>query len=108
MQATDLFSLELMREHIRMDEGQVSDLLLKAYADAALAHCFKVCDEPAWEDADDVPAPVKAAMLLILGDLNENRETASSQQVVVNPMAQNMLLMCRNWYGGKLPEVVQS
>lgn len=105
MQATDLFSLELMREHVRVDVDQVSDALMKAYADAALAHCMKICDEPAWVVATDVPPQVKAAMLLILGDLNENREAASNRQVYVNQTAQNMLLMCRNWYGGALPEV---
>lgn len=103
MQATELFSLELMREHVRVDADQISDALLTAYADAALSHCLKVCDEPAWKASADVPAEVKAAMLLILGDLNENRESTTSRQVYVNQTAQNLLLMCRNWYGGELP-----
>jgi len=106
MDASELISLELMREHIRADEEQVSDELLRIYADAALSYCMKVCDDARWESAEDVPPAVKAALLLYLGDFDSVRAAKTAQQTFDNPAAFNLLMLCRNWYGGDLPHVV--
>lgn len=106
MDASELISLELMREHIRADEEQVSDELLLIYADAALSYCMKVCDDARWESAEDVPPAVKAALLLYLGDFDSVRAAKTAQQTFDNPAAFNLLMLCRNWYGGDLPNVV--
>lgn len=104
MDATDLISLELMREHTRAYADEVSDDLIKAYANAALAFCMSVCDDAQWDSPGKVPAQVKAAVLLYLGDFNLNREAQGTQQIFTNRLAKDLLLSARNWYGGALPE----
>jgi uncharacterized phiE125 gp8 family phage protein len=45
-----------------------------------------------YQDADSVPAPIKSAMLLIIGHLFENREAVTAGQAIEPPLAVSALL----------------
>lgn len=105
MRATELINLDVIRQHVRADSDEVSDELLEIYADAALDHCLKVCDDSRWTAPEHVPNGVKAAMLLFIGDIESIRAVSvTGTMVFENKTAMSMLMRCRNWYGGALPE----
>ena len=68
-----LFTLEEAKEHLRVD-GDDEDVIIQVYADAAVARVLQYCNL-ALVPAGAVPiAAFKAAALLALGDLYDNRE----------------------------------
>ena len=75
-----LTTLEL-KQHLRLD-GADEDGLLATYKDAAEGYVAQYLNRPVpWgDDADGnevaVPAQVKAAALLVAGDLDANRESS--------------------------------
>lgn len=60
---------------------------------AAQANAVSVVYEVGYSDAAAVPAPIKAAMLLIIGDLYENREAQSVGQ----PITENATVSALLW-----------
>lgn len=91
-------SIEELRQHLEFDSND-RDAVIKRYAQAALEHCLKLCDEPQWKVAGDIPAPVVSAMLLITADLFEHRTAQSDIQLYQNQAAENLMFPHRNWRG---------
>lgn len=73
-------TLSEVKAHLRMEESQTEeDVLLQSLIDAAADYASKYIGRPVpWDDeaGDPVPLPasVRAAMLLVVGDLYANRE----------------------------------
>lgn len=83
-------TLEEALEHIRQDAG-VEDASIQAMIDAATAAAW---DYLGVDLSDAMPAPVRAAILLQVGDLYENREAGtvgSRMQYYVNPTYERLL-----------------
>ena len=87
-----------MKKHLRLclndaEENDHLDLIISA----AVSHASQYIDRPipwANESGELVPVPpdVKAAILLIIGDLYENREgLIVGTNVATNPAVQNLL-----------------
>lgn len=90
--------IDELRQHLEFDSDD-RDAVIKRYAQAALEHCLKWCDEPKWKAAGDIPAPVVSAMLLITADLFEHRTAQSDIQLYENKAAENLMFPHRNWRG---------
>ncbi len=94
----DVVPIEELRQHIEFD-GSDRDLMLVRYGQAALEYCLRWCDEPRWEVAEDIPAPVVAATLLVFSDLFEHRSASTEVQLYKNAAAENLMFSSRNWRG---------
>lgn len=74
-----VLTLEEIKAHLRLD-GNDEDALLTALSEATQDYATQYLGRTSipWDDADGLPVPVpasvKAAMLLIICDLYENRE----------------------------------
>ena len=68
-----LFTLEEAKTHLRVD-GNDEDSLIQIYADAAVAKVLQYCNLALVPDGQVPVAAFKAAALLALGDLYDNRE----------------------------------
>jgi len=94
-------------QHLRLgaDEESAEADTLQRLADAAQDHASQYLGRPIpWQDADGnavpVPASVKAAMLLIVGDLYENREAqVIGATVAENPTVERLLHFYREGLG---------
>jgi hypothetical protein len=76
--------------HIRQDAG-IEDAAVQAMIDAATVAAW---DYLGVDLSDDIPAPVRAAILLQVGDLYENREAGGQGthlQYFVNPTYERLL-----------------
>ena len=103
---TPVVTLQQVKNHLRLcqhdaDENQHLELLIKA----AVSHASQYLDRPVpWLDADGDPVPVpedvQAAILLIIGDLYENREgQLVGQAINENRTVQNLLHFHRRGLG---------
>lgn len=86
-------TLETAKAHLRVD-GNSDDAMIQIYIDAAEAHVNDWCDKGI-EPFIAYPAPVSAAVLLIVGDLYENRE-AQGMQLYRNRTVDYLLQPYRN------------
>ena len=78
-----LFELAEAKQHLRVDDDD-SNALIEAYADAAVLSCLDFCDRKLVPQGAE-PA-FKAAALLMLGDLYNNRESVvAGQSFAVSP-----------------------
>lgn len=78
-----LLTLTEAKLHLRVDDDD-SDTLIEAYADAAVLSCLNHCDRKLVPQGAE-PA-FKAASLLMLGDLYNNRESVvPGQSFAVSP-----------------------
>jgi len=68
-----LFTLEEAKEHLRVAGGD-EDVMIQAYADAAVARVLQYCNLALVPAGAGPIAAFKAAGLLALGDLYANRE----------------------------------
>ena len=102
---TDLLTLELMRKHLRVDDGGDDDLI-ELYAESALAWALWYCDNPALKVVTDFPASFKAALLLLLGHSYNSREAVVVGTIASElPLAVDSLLWSsRNFRGPPDPE----
>lgn len=100
MDILNVISLPLLKQHIEYDTND-RDEQITFYAQSALDYCLKWCDEPAWKEPDDIPHPVKAAALLVFGDMFEHRTEQSEIQLYENTAAERLMFRYRNWRGGQ-------
>jgi len=80
-------SLDDIKSHLRIT-GNADDALLAIYADAACEHVAAFTRR---EWSEDVPASVKAAVLLLTADLYENREAQSPVTLQENKTVERLL-----------------
>lgn len=75
----ELVSLSLVKEHLKIDQNS-EDSVLAVYIAAAEQDICNYINQPipgiSDSPATEAPAAIKAAALLIVGDLYENREGA--------------------------------
>jgi hypothetical protein len=93
-----MITLPDVKAHLRLDPEPDSEIdpYLEGLLEAATDHASQYLGRPIpWEGegSDDVfPASVRAAILLIVGDLHENREGVVTGTIVsVNPTAERLL-----------------
>lgn len=67
-------SLEAVKVHLRVDHND-EDVLIQSYIDAAENHVNNWCNRN--DPFSEFPPAIHAAVLLIVGDLYENREAQS-------------------------------
>lgn len=89
-----ILSLDEIKAHLRLD-GEAEDAHLTLLSEAAEDYVSQYLDRPVpWLDAAGsvvpVPGGVRAALLLIVGDLYENREG----QITGVSRAENPTVMC--------------
>jgi hypothetical protein len=90
-----MITLEQAKAHLRVDHDH-EDALIYEYIDAATAHAEDFCKRP-FSGTDEagapvtMPAPVRCAVLLIVGDLYANREGSLMGSVSDNPTVQRLL-----------------
>ena len=89
-----ILTLTEIKSHLRIDQS-AEDALLNIYLDAAEDYISAFLNEPSFPQA---PA-IKAACLLIIGDLYENREGAGEKEVKENPAVHRLLYPYRKDIG---------
>lgn len=82
-----MLTLEEVKAHLRIDHDAEDDLIL-AYRDAALG---AVEDYTGIEFTDPAPHPVRAAVLLLVGDLYAHREARTDLRLRENGAYQALL-----------------
>lgn len=81
-----LISLSEAKSHLKVDNTD-EDTLIQVYVDAAIGYISNFLND---EDYPYAPS-VKAAALLIVGDLYENREGGTEKEIKSNPAVMNLL-----------------
>lgn len=83
-----MVNLATVKQHLRVDHDYEDDLI-QGYLDAAI---HSASDYLNWEELpDELPAPVAAAVLLLVGELYENRERQIDSRLVTNQTYQLLL-----------------
>lgn len=97
-----MLTLSEVKNHLRVTTSE-DDSLITLYIEAVEENikAFLNRDIPILgESPIDYPAPIKAAMLLMVGDLYENREAQiAGQPLNINPSAKNLLYPYRRSIG---------
>lgn len=89
-----LISLNEAKSHLKVDNTE-EDTLIQIYIDAAVDYIAVFLN-----DENFLYAPsIKAACLLIVGDLYENRMGGNDKEVKPNPAVQNLLYPYRKEIG---------
>ncbi|AEK63188.1 head-tail connector protein [Collimonas fungivorans] len=93
-----LTTLATVKAHLRID-GSDEDTSLAIYIDAAEQYVNEWCDK---RDTPflTLPPVVAAAVLLIVGDLYENREGQSTVQIFENKTVTRLLTQQRDFSNG--------
>lgn len=91
-----LFSFAPLHEHLRISPTDDDAILLPVYAQAALDHIRAVTGLPLPDDTS-LPDGIMAALLLLVGDLYENRVAASEVKLHGNPAVDRLLAPYRLW-----------
>ena len=85
-----MLTLAETKLHLRVDHDD-EDALITALMATATAACADYLNMPAADLVVAVPAPVKSAALLLVGDLYANREAQGDRQFYKNPTFENLL-----------------
>ena len=85
-----MLTLAETKLHLRVDHSD-EDALITALMDTATAACADYLNMPAEDLVVAVPAPIKSAALLLVGDLYANREAQGDRQFYKNPTFENLL-----------------
>ena len=98
-----LIAINEIREHLRLDDDS-HDAELRAMYAAALDYCEQYLERDIPWDTDTesqvFPGGVKYAMLMIIGDLFENREAATAGvKIESNPTVDRLLTFHRDEMG---------
>lgn len=99
-----IVDLDTVKKHLKLDPSDMDeDTLLTLYMQAAEQHIMNYIDGdiPGSSDSpqEPVPFPLKAAQLLIIGDMYENRQGASDVEIKPNPAVTNLLYPYRQNLG---------
>lgn len=108
-----MIDLALAKAHLRVDDGSCEDSLILAYLEAAEDSACRYLNRNVYatvEDADEAKAngdetamsinsSFIAAVLLIVGDLYENREVSSGADPKINDRAIRLLTPYRVGWG---------
>ena len=85
-----MLTLEETKLHLRVThDGE--DVLIEALMATATAACADFLNMPAADLVVAVPAPVKSAALLLVGNLYENRESMGDRPYSKNPTFEALL-----------------
>lgn len=82
-----------VKAHLRITSN-VEDALLQLYMDAANDRIENYINRPIPDNTDSpptAPAAIKAAALLIISDMYENREGAGEKEIKENPALKSLL-----------------
>ena len=85
-----MLTLAETKLHLRVDHDD-EDVLIEALMATATAACADFLNMPAADLVVAVPAPVKSAALLLVGDLYLNRESQGGQAYHLNPTFERLL-----------------
>ena len=85
-----MLTLAETKLHLRVDHDD-EDALITALMATATAACADYLNMPAADLVVAVPAPIKSAALLLVGDLYANREAQGDRQFYKNPTFENLL-----------------
>ena len=85
-----MLTLAETKLHLRVDHDD-EDALIAALMATATAACADYLNMPAADLVVAVPAPIKSAALLLVGDLYANREAQGDRQFYKNPTFENLL-----------------
>lgn len=85
-----MLTLEETKLHLRVDHDH-EDSLIEALMLAATASSADYLNVPLEELDTTAPSPVKAATLMLVADLFENRESQSDRQFFKNPTYERLL-----------------
>ncbi len=87
-----MLTLAETKLHLRVDHSD-EDALITALMDTATAACADYLNMAAADLVVAVPAPVKSAALLLVGDLYELRESVGIGPYYKNPTFENLLTL---------------
>ena len=85
-----MLTLPETKLHLRVDHSE-EDALIEALMTTATAACADYLNMPAADLVGAVPAPVKSAALLLVGNLYENRESMGDRPYSKNPTFEALL-----------------
>ena len=85
-----MLTLTETKLHLRVDHSD-EDALIEALMTTATAACADYLNMDAADLVVAVPAPVKSAALLLVGNLYENRESMGDRQFYKNPAFEALL-----------------
>ena len=85
-----MLTLAETKLHLRVDHND-EDALIGALMATATAACADYLNMEAADLVVAVPAPVKSAALLLVGDLYSSREAVGERQFYKNPTFENLL-----------------
>ena len=85
-----MLTLPETKLHLRVDHSD-EDALIEALMTTATAACADYLNMAAADLVVAVPAPVKSAALLLVGDLYSSREAVGDRQFYKNPTFENLL-----------------
>ena len=85
-----MLTLAETKLHLRVDHSD-EDALITALMDTATAACADYLNMAAADLVVAVPAPVKSAALLLVGDLYSSREAVGERQFYKNPAFEALL-----------------
>lgn len=87
-----MMTLEDVKLHLRVDHDDEDDTI-SLYLDAAINGVanYLNADYDDLATDPDAPAPIKAAVLLAVGDLYANREGQADRQLFSNPTYERLL-----------------
>ena len=85
-----MLTLTETKLHLRVDHND-EDVLIEALMATAIAACADFLNMPAADLVVAVPAPVKSAALLLVGNLYENRESMGDRPYSKNPTFEALL-----------------
>ncbi len=94
-------SLETIKDHLQIDQDfHGDDKLLVTELNAAESFIRDYCDNPDlgnFSTDEDVPDALKAAVLLLIGDLYKNREKSVNSNQKDNPTFEMLLRPYMHW-----------
>ena len=87
-----MITLSEVKEYLRIDHDFEDDALETMMAGALIATADYLNQNPRDSMVDDeLPAPIKSAMLLLVGDLYANRELQVEKQLYTNSTYERLL-----------------